>query len=602
MRSTLSVAFATGLATLAASYSGLAVDPPEFERIAPKGSALVASAKDLNAFVHRIDASPMGQFFVAPELESVAGPAREEFKRDSAKRLQELGVDIKTVPWPGPIGFALFVEHNEELDAPELGVLAWADYQERAEDAGKLFDGVIRELEKEHGKPFEQVEITGGKKATRLELPADEPPAGPQQPQPPRRGRPRGVDALGELTAIPEAFYYFRNESQFFIASSVPVLEEALASAAGEATLSIADSEEWRGIAGLAGEQDLSIVIIPAPLEPLAEPFLMGPMASAKVIISKLFGGIRAFAIFGSARDGEAMLDIGTAIYAPGERGGVLEIISEATPIEPPPSLVGECAISFQRMNVRFGMILEMIEGIIEALPDNEADGIRGMMEPFNDGLKQGLSSLGPAVFLVTEASPGGAEDARTLTAMKCSNEKVANALLATILPLAGMMPRDFRGQVVYSGEGSPVEFGLGGGALLIGTPESVEQALRSASDPSAKSLADDPMYRRCSESVAAGPVCSWGYYDLATAFDAQRKAMIKAQSAEVVVETDEDADDDTLDVMVPIQFDATLEKALEKIDYELLVRHFGPVVWDVRDDPRGLVMRGKWLRPEAAK
>ncbi len=580
--------FAGTFATLALTFAGIAGETVPFERIAPKGSALVASARNFNETVRRVDESPIGQFFRAPELESALKPVREESAKARAEAYQELGVDLKEMPWPGQVGLSLFIAHNEELDAPEIGVLVFADYEERADDAAKVFDAVIRKMEKENGgKSFEEVDLAGGLKAKRVDISSGE-----------DEGDEGAFGPMGAFVEMPEAMFYCRSASQFFLVSSLPALEDALEAASGKANSSVSDTEEWKGVQSMIDSPDMSIVIIPAPIEPLMEPMFAGPMASAKTLISKLFGGIKAVAWYGRIEEGAAAMSFGGAVFAPGATGGLMEIMAESTPVEPPPSLVGEHAVSFQRINVRFGKILELIESVIASLPDNEADMIDGMMDPFRGGLKEGLSSIGPAVWTISEAPAAGSVEPRTLTAMKCSNEKVANALLATLLPQAGMMPRDFKGQIVYSGESMPMEVGLGGGALLIGTPESVEQALRSASDPTAKSLSDDPMYRECAQAVTAGPVCAWGYVDLATQIDLQRKAALEGEKGISRLE-DQPDDEDPWAVAMDNPYDGLIEAAYEKVDHAFLARFFGPIVWEVRSSEKGMVMKGQWLRPK---
>ena len=135
-------------AFLYASVSICAADGVKFESMAPKGSALVISAKDVNASAARIEASPIGQILRAPEIASIVTETRKASAQQRAAALQKMGVDADEVPWPGPMGISIFVEHNEELDAPELGVLIWADYGQRADVAGKVFDAVIRDMEK----------------------------------------------------------------------------------------------------------------------------------------------------------------------------------------------------------------------------------------------------------------------------------------------------------------------------------------------------------------------------------------------------------------------------------------------------------------------
>ena len=159
------VSIRMSLVALATSFGAVALasaDGVKFESMAPKGSAMVVSLKNLNATAARLEASPLGQIMKAPEIESAVAQVRKDLATQRKTDLQALGIEAEEVPWPGPTGLAVFVERNEELDAPELGVLWWADYEGRADAAGEVFAGVIRELEKEAGKSFEQVDIQGG--------------------------------------------------------------------------------------------------------------------------------------------------------------------------------------------------------------------------------------------------------------------------------------------------------------------------------------------------------------------------------------------------------------------------------------------------------
>lgn len=572
----------------------------KFESMAPKGSALVIVAHNLNATTARFESGPLGQLMVAPEIESVGAPVRKESARKRAEQLQALGIEVESVPWPGPMGIAVFVEHNEELDAPEIGLLAWADYEVRADAAGKVFDGLIRDLEKDAGHPFEQVEVHGGAKATRVELPAEPSTDDPQDPQPPRRRPPSGIDALGSVTAMPEALYFIRVGSQFFAASNVATLEDAIAVSSGKVAASVADSDDWRGMATLIGESDVSITLVIAPLAEVMAPLFAGPMESVKGILSQLFGDVRAVSLAVRGADQQNIVDASLAIYIPGEKSGLMDLLSESTPIEAPAAILGDEAITYQRLNVRFGQIMAMLEGIISTLPEFQADAIAPMLEQYALGLTKAFACLGPAISTVSRKAPGGTDGTRSITAIRCTDEKATNALLATILPQAGLMPRDFQGQVVYGGDGMEMEFGLGGGALVIGEAESVEQALRSSTDASLKSLGEDPIYRKAVSSIAPGSVVGWGYTDMPTMLDMSRKdilAMNEQVPEEFVADgAAADGEENGLGILIPAQFDPALEPALEKLDHTVLSRYLGPAVWDVRSVSKGMKVRFQWL------
>ena len=50
----------------------------KFESMAPKGSALIISAKDANASMVRYSESPIGQILLAPEIASLMDEANKE--------------------------------------------------------------------------------------------------------------------------------------------------------------------------------------------------------------------------------------------------------------------------------------------------------------------------------------------------------------------------------------------------------------------------------------------------------------------------------------------------------------------------------------------
>ncbi len=586
-------------ATVAPSSGAGGVD---FASIAPRGSAFVMTARDLHASVARFDASPLGQILHAPELETIATARREAAAKERAAALQQLGVEATEVPLPGCVGLSLFVEHNEELDAPEIGLLLYADYADRAELAAKIFTALIADMEKDAGVSFEEVEIQGGAKATRVTLPTEPEQIDPSNPQPPSRRRPRGLDALGEIAAVPEALYFVRVGTQFFASSTVATLEEAIASANGKGGATVASSPDWQGVNAILGEQEIAAVVLVAPIAELLDPVFSGPFAELPIVLKELFGDVRAVALGARGDDAGSMMSLCASAYMQGEKVGIMKIMSNATPLEQPPALLGEDALTYQRLNVRFGDIIAMIEDLLAALPDYQADAAAPLMQQYSAGLSRAFSCLGPGVFTVSHAGAGGTEPSQGFTAIQCSDEKAVNAVLATMLPSAGMNPRDFQGHIVYGGDLPGVEIGLGAGALVIGAPAAVEQALRASSDSARMPLSESALYKQCASVVASGAVVGWGYTDMAALLDENRKAILalddELPEAVVIEPEGRDADGDALDVLVPLQLDPGFEPALEKIDEALLKRYVGPLVWDVRSEPKALTLRFSWLRP----
>jgi len=571
-----------------------------FESIAPKGSFVVFSARDVHGTVERWATTPAAQLLQAPELAKVTAEAEAESKKESEEAFRDMGIDATEMPWPGPGGVALFTDRNEDLDAAQLGVLLWADYGTRADDAAKVFDGLIRFMEKEQKKTFEQVEVTGGLKATRIELPPEED-EGDGQPQPPRRRR--GMDGIDELLATPEAMFFLRRGSEFFLASTPAALEDAMEAAAGKGRDSVATTDDWRGLSSMLGDQEMSLMLFTAPVQELLAPLYIGPAASVPVVMRDLFGDIRGWGIaMGDGGGGDAYFGMTYAAFVPGEKRGLVALLSDATAVSNPPSALGDDAVTFQRLNLRFGGIMQMLEDLVASLPDNEADAISPTLQQFGPGMTKAFGGLGPEICGASRKAPDGKDGMRSVMVVRCSDEKATNALLATMLPSAGMMPRDFQGQIIYGGDMADMEVGVGAGALVMGTSTEVQQAMRSGADPSSKSIGDLPLYRRCLGSITAGPVVGWGFIDLPTVLDENRKQILALQDGLPIVGDDEEDDGETgaADVLFSQSGSDVWMSAMEKVDLKVLQRYIGPLVWDLRSDSKGIGGSAKLLGPSA--
>ncbi len=570
-----------------------------FDSIAPKGSFVIFSARDMHGAFERWATTPAAQLMQAPELAKATAESEAESKKEREKAFREMGIDAEEMPWPGAVGGALFTDRNEDLDAAQLGVLVWADYGSRADDAAKVFDGLIRFMEKEQQKNFEQVEVAGGQKATRIELPSEED-EGDDQPQPPRRRR--GMDGIGELIAAPEAMFFLRRGSEFFLASTAAALEDAMEAASGKGRDSVSTSDDWRGLSSMLGEQEMSLMLFTAPIQELLAPIFIGPAASVPVVMRDLFGDIRGWGIaIGDGGGGDAFFGMSYAAFVPGEKRGLVALLSDATAVSNPPSALGDDAVTFQRLNLRFGGIMQMLEDLVASLPDAEADAISPTLQQFGPGMTKAFGGLGPEICGVSRKAPDGVDGMRSVMVVRCSDEKATNALLATMLPSAGMMPRDFQGQIIYGGDMMDMEVGVGAGALVMGTSAEVQQAMRSGSDPASKSIGDLPLYRRCLGSITAGPVVGWGFVDLPTVLDENRKQLLALQEGlPLVGDDDEEGESGAADVLFSQAGSDVWMSALEKVDLKVLQRYIGPIVWDLRSDSKGIGGSAKLLAPSA--
>lgn len=569
---------------------------PAVEDIAPKSTFLAIGVKDMGALAARFSQTPLAKLLDEPSVKVLLESPDEVAAADARrKRLADMGIDRDSVPWPGPVVAALFIERDVELDADGIGVLLCADYGKDADTAGKMVEAVIARAERETGRGTEQVDLGQGRRATVIPLPVGDEPMG-------RGGRPRPranpLDGLGQVAATPDSLYHFRDGSRFWFASTASALEDALAAAEGGGNV-LSAAEDWQGASAQLGTCDAHALFFTSPLQPLVRPLLAGPMGPMQPLIQKLFGDIRAWG-FGLNIGGDlGMVELSSTVFVPGEKVGLVSLVSDGVALDAPPAMGGDDAVSYQRLNVRFDGIMKLLEDALAALPDMQAEQIAPILEQWGPGMRKAFGSIGPTMWSFTNAVPGSEGGTRSVTVMRCRDERAATALVALVAPTAGLMPRDFQGGQVYSGDGVSVAIGLGASAVLYGDLAAVEQVMRAATDPSARSLAENPIYRRASSSVPSGPVSGWGYVDAVRTFDLNRRAILAEDGMVGRMDRAVDRREDMLDLL-PARLPASISAALKDVDASLMSRYMGPIVYEIRPSDRGLAVRSWWLPPSA--
>ncbi|MBU3729117.1 MAG: hypothetical protein FGM37_07715 [Phycisphaerales bacterium] len=547
----------------------------------------------MGALAERFSATPLAKLLEDPKVKALMDePSQAAEAEERKKRLSAMGIDSDSVPWPGAVRLALFIERDPELDADAIGVMLCADYGSKADEAAKMADGIIARLERESGRGTEQVDIGGGRRATVIPLPKEDEDLGGGQ----RRPAVNPLDGIGQVAATPDSLFYLRDGSRFWLASSVASLEDALAAAEGRGE-TLSSVEDWQGASAQLGGTDVQAIFFTAPLQPLVRPLLAGPMGPMQPLIQKLFGDIRAWGFGLDVGGGRGMIELSSTVFVPGEKMGLVSLVSDGVEVDSPPAMCGDDAVSYQRLNVRFDGIMKLLEDALAALPDMQAEQIAPLLEQWGPGMRKAFGAIGPTMWSFTNPVPGSEGGTRSVTVMRCSDERAATALVALAAPSAGLMPRDFQGGQIYSGEGVPIAIGLGGSAVLYGDLAAVEQVMRASTDASARSLAENAVYRRAAASVPPGPVSGWGYVDAVRSFDLNRKAMLAEDG--LIGRMDGAMDDrEAVTDMLPVQLPPSIRDALQDVDAALLARYIGPIVYEMRPSDRGLAIRAWWLPP----
>jgi hypothetical protein len=109
---------------------------PAVEDLAPKSTFLAVGVKDMGALAERFSATPLAKLLEDPKVKALMDePAQAAEAEERKKRLAEMGIDGDSVPWPGAVRLALFVDRDPELDADAIGVMLCADYGANADAA-----------------------------------------------------------------------------------------------------------------------------------------------------------------------------------------------------------------------------------------------------------------------------------------------------------------------------------------------------------------------------------------------------------------------------------------------------------------------------------
>jgi hypothetical protein len=130
---------------------------------------------------------------------------------------------------------------------------------------------------------------------------------------------------------------------------------------------------------------------------------------------------------------------------------------------------------------------------------------------------------------------------------------------------------------------------------FYLGADAMVEQCLRGGEG----GLGETPACKASLAAVGNDPVLGWGYTDLVAALEMQRKEMLasarRAEGRMIPKDQREIADRVGIDVPEGVVDD------LKEIDPKSLGEGFGPMQWDMRTAPGGLLTRLRLLRPVKA-
>lgn len=590
------------------------------ERLVPQETVLAASIDNCKDLEARLRRTPLWGLLNTSEAKKLWQAFMDDMNKEGGKSLKdqlaEFGLSEEKLAKPeGTVGMAMFLELDEEKAVKVPAILALADFGENADKAQEMFDAILEKAAKDGGVKIEDRTVRGRKvRSVNIPRPAPADPAKPNaEEEGDEFGGPGFGDLLGPIKQI-RTVHLCRDGKRFMASSSLIALEDALEVVDGQKLAApLAESKDFAGAIKQLGDGTQGwAVLLTGPAQPLFQPLLAGPGAMALPLIGQVFGDIRAYS-FGlgvapgsepaaaagaaAATTGafEPMLEETVGIYVPGDKVGLLSLVTDGKPKGDVPAHVGPDTVSFARMSAKFAGVMPLVNKIVKGLPPMFAEQIEMQLQQFGPALEKGLAELGPEVYVATtQQEPLTAESQRTSVAIKCAKPDAVRPLIDLFAPAMGLQPQDFVGQTIYADELSPEAIGLGTGWLVLGPQLAVEGVLRASGQKDLPLLADDKLFKRSLAALPGGDLVGWGWSNTIAGWK-YRQVANKAMLAEMRGLMDDGA----MGIGGAVIDDLPLGKMYETITPELLAKYVGPSVWSLKSINDGFVYRTSMLGPE---
>ena len=519
------------LSVTALTASIHAGDTLSIRDLAPDTALLVVGADDVRGTIDRLGPTAYGKLWNDPAIAEEVKKFRGQFEESLKKASAEAGIEGDTVTWPSSLGLAVMAEVDEELGLPSTQFIFFCDWSKEAETTSKMIDALIADIEKKAKDDsltlkYEEVR---GRKAVGVPLAAADAPA---------EGEDGGDEMMDDPFGAgpdfgPKEAYLVSDKGRLFAASSVAALDMLLARVDGERTKSAGDSETFKGAAELAGgTQDVYAVLSTEAAGPILN--TMPQFMLARPLVARFFGDIKAWSFGLHAKDG--VIELGQGIYVPGGKVGLLSLADLATEPSAPPAIVPADAISYGRMNLRFDKLMAMLDEAIGGMPPEQGEMIGQQLELYRPAMTAAFGAMGPEMHMWSTAPK--ADDpmsGSTVTAIKVKSDKDSSQAVMDFisqLPL-GLQSRDFNGMTIMSDEFAPVAIGVGGGYVVLGSVESVEQTLRAVDAKGEAGLAGDADFTRSFGLVGKAPTVGYAWWNTAKQMESQQR-MVQMMAAQV--------------------------------------------------------------------
>ena len=572
--------------------SAFAADVLTIRDIAPDTAFLVVGVDDMKGMWSRVESTGFGKLWNDAGVLEEVKKFKDKMEKDLAEAANEAGFQRDELTWPSSLGAALVAELDEELGIPSVEFIFFADWGADSEKAAKVLDAMMAKMEKtaEAGGEKITAEEIRGRRALVLSLGAD-------APEGDEEGDEMDAMDMGMPELGPRSMCMVSDKGRLLVSGSTASMDMLLTRVDGDHAKSAGETETFKNAAQLSGgTQDFYAVFTTKPAASLMS--TVPQMILFQPLLERVFGDIQAISVGLHANDG--VFEQGFGVYMPNGKGGVLSLVDASSIPTAPSAMVPADAVSYMTVNVKFDQIVAVLDGIIAGLPEEQVEMVKDSLEMFRPAMTAAFASMGPQ--LQNWSSAFDAENplaSTSVTAIAMKNDKDSAAAVSDMLNLLplGLQSRDFNGMTILSDEFAPMAVGIGGGAMLLGSVQQVEQGLRSVDAKGEAGLAGNPQFAAALASMSKEPLVAMGWTDFAQQFASATYAMTMMQEQMGAMSgIDEDAEIPGLGVAMG---DLSGLRALMKADS--MKRCFGDATFDVRSLSNGFASRYR-IYPAATK
>jgi hypothetical protein len=582
-----------------------AAEGPEIAQIAPERSFLVLSVADWPQLRKSALDSNLGRLWSEPRIAALVKDATKPGTERLTALLSTLNADVEDLKHPtGHVGAALFlpdVDLSDEDASAEPLFLFVAEFGEHASDWQKLLEKYIdRGLDDRtittDDDTYRDVKITIIKPVY-LENPhancVDE-----------CAHEKSLAEALGGTFADQRTLSIARIGDSFIFSSDLPALEHAIDHANGRGRDALAENPTFRDT--LAQHEPGALahgVFFAAPLlEMFFEEFDDEPRQMFDLLgVSNL----RAMGASLRLDTADAVAEVNVSLLAPAKQG-ILELMDEPGGAFEPPAWVPPGAASVSRFSFRFDGVMKMARATVQALPGDQRTQAVMVLDQASGILTPLLEALAPTVYAVTNyRQPYSAESVQSIYVIDLRDELTVTNTLDFLVGQAGgiVETREFDGSVIYSSEMLPIELAasVGFGRLFIGSTAAVENALRAAGQQDAPRLSEEQRFRDATRPLAQSAIM-YSYIDVSQWLRWMWWSWENADKILIATLDGLGIDAEYREEILRQSRENTPEWQKNLPPVELITRHLGDMVYELRSDRDGFSGRMMILKPREVR